>query len=100
MATGLRLAVVLFALPVGTSAPQEQPGERSQTLGCVSFPTVEMAIQSPDQVRKGAALGSTVMASQVTRQVIPFKLIDGRILVPVRINGDGPFTFVFDSGAS
>jgi len=32
--------------------------------------------------------------------VIPFKLIDNRIIVPITIEGQGPFQCIIDSGAS
>src|ERR1700728_4914724 len=31
---------------------------------------------------------------------VPFKLIDGRIFVDVRVNGEGPFAFIFDTGGN
>src|SRR5215213_3701565 len=31
--------------------------------------------------------------------VLPFDLIDNRIVINVRLNGKGPFRFIFDSGA-
>ncbi|HWT01276.1 MAG TPA: hypothetical protein VN256_13595 [Pyrinomonadaceae bacterium] len=31
--------------------------------------------------------------------VLPFDLIDNRIVIDVRLNGKGPFRFIFDSGA-
>ena len=32
--------------------------------------------------------------------VIPFSIVDGRILIEARLNGRGPFRMIFDSGAS
>jgi predicted aspartyl protease len=31
---------------------------------------------------------------------VPFKLVDGRIFVDVRVNGEGPFAFIFDTGGN
>ena len=31
---------------------------------------------------------------------VPFKLVDGRIFVSVRVNGEGPFAFIFDTGGN
>src|ERR1700739_1849348 len=118
MATGLPLAVFLFAFAVGTSGPQEHDRARAQTFCSAAYlsahvwsdfePKVsaaackflQLSMQFQGKGVKGDALGSSATASETTRQVIPFKLIDGRILVLVRINDDGPFTFIFDSGAS
>ena len=34
-----------------------------------------------------------------TSTSLPFKLVDGRIFVNVKVNGEGPFAFLFDTGA-
>src|SRR5690348_8531699 len=31
--------------------------------------------------------------------VVPFELVDDRIFVKVRLNGQGPFNFIFDTGS-
>ena len=41
---------------------------------------------------------SALNAPQST--VVPFQLVDGRILIEARLDGAGPFHFIFDSGAS
>src|ERR1700733_12723530 len=41
----------------------------------------------------------TFISSQSSTSV-PFKLVDGRIIVRVNINGEGPFAFLFDTGAN
>jgi Aspartyl protease len=71
--------------------------QKGSTIAYRFLPSV---VPFQEQARKCEVQGSSTTGSQVTRQVIPFRLIDGRILVPVRINGQGPFTFIFDSGAS
>jgi hypothetical protein len=39
------------------------------------------------------------MAGGVSRTEIPFQLINNHIYAPVRVNGRGPFLFLFDTGA-
>ncbi len=39
-----------------------------------------------------------VSADQTPVATIPFRLVDNRIFVPVRINGHGPFPMLFDTG--
>jgi predicted aspartyl protease len=40
------------------------------------------------------------IANGKTSTTLPFDLIDNRIVINVRLNGKGPFRFIFDSGAS
>jgi predicted aspartyl protease len=40
------------------------------------------------------------IAGNKTRTTLPFDLIDNRIVIDVKLNGKGPFRFIFDSGAS
>jgi len=54
-------------------------------------------------VAPGSALPQRSMRlvdRRTTVATIPFVLVDGRILVDVRLNGHGPFRMIFDSGAS
>jgi len=37
-------------------------------------------------------------ASHRSSTSVPFQLVDGRIFVSVRLNGEGPFSFIFDTG--
>lgn len=48
------------------------------------------------------ALAAAVTAAPVPVQTttVPFKLIDNRIVVQARLNGAGPYAFVFDTGSS
>ena len=51
-----------------------------------------------------AAPGSACDAAHVPRDAydmqVPFEVIDGRIYVQANVNGQGPFTFALDTGAS
>ncbi len=46
-----------------------------------------------------SSLGAEVAADK-SSVVLPFDLIDNRIVIDVRLNGKGPFRFIFDTGAS
>jgi hypothetical protein len=119
MSAGLRsLTVVLFTLAVGAFFPQKLHEERSQIYGRLVFPVSRTGLAfAPEGSTAGfkswrpmvpfqaeAGEGETELSARGmdldSRQAIPFKFVDGRILVPVRINGEGPFTFIFDSGAA
>ena len=38
------------------------------------------------------------LAGKVDAAAVPFQLIDNRIFVETRINGGGPYQFIFDTG--
>ena len=40
------------------------------------------------------------IAGDKTATTIPFELVDNRIFIKVRLNGRGPFDFIFDTGSS
>jgi membrane-associated protease RseP (regulator of RpoE activity) len=107
MPVGLRsLTVVLFTLAVGTFCSQKLHEERSQIYGRLAFPVSRAGLAfAPEGSTAGfkswrsmvpfqaeAGEGETELSARGmdpdSRQAIPFKLVDGRILVPVRINGD------------
>jgi alpha-beta hydrolase superfamily lysophospholipase len=46
------------------------------------------------------AAAVTVAPGPVQTTTVPFKLIDNRIVVQTRLNGAGPYAFVFDTGSS
>lgn len=64
------------------------------------------AASQPPHFLKGAPGASeasqTVIAfdSHRTSTSVPFTLVDGRIFVNVRLNGEGPFAFLFDTGGN
>ncbi|HKQ51107.1 MAG TPA: aspartyl protease family protein [Pyrinomonadaceae bacterium] len=44
-------------------------------------------------------LAASSQAADKPAAVLPFDLIDNRIVIDVRLNGKGPFRFIFDTGA-
>jgi hypothetical protein len=74
-------------------------------LACLTFLTVSP--QPPTATRwKGAGYiagiehSQSLITSQNLSGFLPFTLVDGMILVEVRLNGRGPFRMIFDSGAT
>jgi hypothetical protein len=49
-------------------------------------------------VSQSAAIDSAIANNQ-TAVTVPFDLIDNRIVIDVKLDGKGPFRFIFDSGA-
>jgi len=49
-------------------------------------------------VSQSAAIDSAIANGQPS-VTIPFDLIDNRIVIDVKLDGKGPFRFIFDSGA-
>jgi hypothetical protein len=65
-----------------------------------------IAVSQPQHFLQGSPSGSqntqTVVAfdSQRTSTSVPFTLVDDRIFVNVKLNGEGPFAFLFDTGGN
>jgi hypothetical protein len=71
---------------------------RTRTLASVIWTlwfVAAVAASSASPLRVGSAAGQQIPAT-----TIPFSVVDGRILIQVRLNGHGPFRMLFDSGAS
>ncbi len=54
---------------------------------------------STDKPQQTSSTDFTI-AGNKTQTTLPFDLIDNRIVIDVKLNGKGPFRFIFDSGAS
>jgi predicted aspartyl protease len=62
------------------------------------FTIVCPAVPTACGVSQSAALDSAISNGK-THISIPFDLIDNRIVIDVKLDGKGPFRFIFDSGA-
>src|SRR4029077_20808026 len=75
------------------------------TFTCVTLLTVALPCSTalqPKDTKSGfeSKYAETLPAPQELSRVVPFMLIDGRILIDVKMNGRGPFRMIFDSGAA
>jgi predicted aspartyl protease len=72
-------------------------------FACVGCTRVQSAAAQPliaaGELRQTPSPDFT-MANGKTNVTLPFDLIDNRIVINVRLNGKGPFRFIFDSGAN
>src|SRR5215468_7084756 len=75
-------------------------------LAALAVLAVILTSSNPPAAPATAAPGPTLMrvpnvgvqmASDTV--VVPMRLVDGRIEVSVKVNGKGPFPFIFDTGA-
>jgi predicted aspartyl protease len=70
--------------------------------GCTRIQSTAISSQLPiaaDSQQQTAPTDFTI-ANNKSSTVLPFDLIDNRIVIDVKLNGKGPFRFIFDSGAS
>jgi hypothetical protein len=67
-----------------------------------SFQSAAIPIQTPFAAREPRQTfpSDFTIAAGKTRTTLPFDLIDNRIVIDVKLNGKGPFRFIFDSGAN
>jgi hypothetical protein len=70
--------------------------------GCARIQSASLPVQQ--MIAAGNASTQTPssdfkIANGKTSTVLPFDLIDNRIVINVRLDGKGPFRFIFDSGA-
>lgn len=63
-----------------------------------TFAVADGASAQAQRTQCGGAALQTVGKSAVMR--VPFEIVRGRIYVQVRVNGAGPYRFMFDTGAS
>ena len=82
----LCLLCQLIVAGVGCARNQSTPAQMPEMIG-----TGATAPQTPSSDFK--------IASGKTSTTLPFDLIDNRIVINVRLDGKGPFRFIFDSGA-
>jgi hypothetical protein len=66
-------------------------------LGSVLFSLALVVVSSAPGNPQAAPAFS--MAGGKTSSTLPFEMIDNRVFVDVRLNGRGPFHFIFDTGA-
>jgi predicted aspartyl protease len=57
---------------------------------------IAMTLSAPAVPQSAPAFS---MAGGKTSSTLPFEMIDNRVFVDVRLNGRGPFHFIFDTGA-
>ena len=70
---------------------------RVRPFGRLVFAVIlAVALAAPAQPQVAPAFS---MAGGKTSSVLPFELIDNRVFVDVRLNGRGPFHFIFDTGS-
>jgi hypothetical protein len=69
-------------------------------IAALAFPRIGSPHDAPGS---HAAMSMTLPPVQIQMTadsvIIPMRLVDGRIIVAVTVNGKGPFPFVFDTGA-
>jgi hypothetical protein len=70
--------------------------------GCTRIQSAAFPNQLPIATDKPAQTSSPdfTIANNKPSTTLPFDLIDNRIVIDVKLNGKGPFRFIFDSGAS
>ncbi len=59
---------------------------------------IQLAVSCACAHPAASSLGGEATADK-SSSVLPFDLIDNRIIIDVRLNGKGPFRFIFDTGA-
>lgn len=82
----------------------ERYSTRSKSAWLLAAASVALALggcahaTSPAKLRSACSLADIQANDAVLK--IPFEVVDGRIYVSARVNGDGPFRFAVDTGAS
>lgn len=97
-ARGLSATLILAAAATAQQPTPSPPAER-HAVAMVERPAASAPHGQAAKPGSRVGVRAQFPPGQTTIE-LPFRLISNKIIVPVRINGHGPFDFVLDTGAS
>jgi predicted aspartyl protease len=89
--------------PIGRDGRAGTSAGQAKAHGIVRLLGFALAALALPAAHAGSPSGACALAALPATELLvrlPFETVDGRVYVPVRVNGRGPFRFAVDTGAS